>query len=77
VPLLAGAAGGALGAALMLPALPLVTAGDASPHRQYQLGPVWVPGALLVTILGLAAVTAVVLRMLARAEPDRLRAGAR
>lgn len=77
VPLLAGAAGGALGAALMLPALPLVTAGDASPHRQYQLGPVWVPGALLVTVLGLAAVTAVVLRMLARAEPDRLRAGAR
>jgi hypothetical protein len=77
VPLLAGALGGALGAALMLPALPLVSAGDAGPHRDYQLGPVWVPGALLVTVLGLAAVTALVLRMLARAEPDRLRAGAR
>ncbi len=76
VPLVAGLFAGAAGAVLMLPSLSLVSAGDAGVDRVYQLGPYWVPGAVLVTVLALVVATVLVARMLGGSGADRLRAGA-
>ncbi len=75
VPLLAGLLAGAAGAVLMLPSVSLVTAGDAGAYRVYQLGPYWVPGAVLAAVLALAGAALLVARMLGGTGTDRLRAG--
>ncbi|HEY3504651.1 MAG TPA: FtsX-like permease family protein [Actinocatenispora sp.] len=77
VPLVAGLVAGAAGAVLMLPAIRLVTDTDAGVRRVYELGPWWVPGAVLVTVAGLVAAALAVARMLGHARPAALREGAR
>lgn len=75
VPLLTGLVSGALGAVLMLPTMRLVTSTDAGLHRVYELGPWWVPGAVLATVLVLGGGAAAVTRMVGGAAPERLREG--
>jgi putative ABC transport system permease protein len=75
VPVLTGLVAGALGAVLMLPTMRLVTSTDAGLHRAYELGPWWVPGAVLATVLALGGAAAAVTRMLGGAAPERLRDG--
>ncbi|MEV0841418.1 hypothetical protein AB0I55_17910 [Actinocatenispora sera] len=77
IPLLAGLAAGAVGAALLLPVIKLVTATDAGVHRSYALGPFWLPGAVLAVVAAMVAVTVVATRLLERIEPALLRGGAR
>ncbi|BCJ31284.1 hypothetical protein [Actinocatenispora sera] len=77
IPLLAGLAAGAVGAALLLPVIKLVTATDAGVHRSYALGPFWLPGAVLAAVAVMVAVTVVATRLLERIEPVLLRGGAR
>ncbi len=77
LPLVVGVVAGLLGASLMLPSIPLVTAQSGGPPTVYQLGPAWVPGAIALTLVGFVLAVMVVLRMFARATPDRLREGVR
>ncbi|MGA8112172.1 MAG: hypothetical protein WCA46_00765, partial [Actinocatenispora sp.] len=77
VPLLTGLLVGAASSVLLLPSLHLVTSNDSGAHRVYQLGPYWVPGAVLATVLALAVAAGLMTRMLRRVGPERLRNGAR
>jgi hypothetical protein len=77
VPLVAGLVAGAAGAVLMLPAIRLVTDTDAGVRRVYELGPWWVPGAVLVTVAGLVAAALGVTRMIGHPRAALLRTGGR
>jgi hypothetical protein len=74
VPGLAGLAVGLAGATLLLPGIPLVTAGVTGavvmPGRPLALG-----GAVLLTVLGLGLAVVAVLRLVGGATPERLREG--
>ena len=74
-PLLVGGAAGIAGALVMLPGIPLVTAGTPVGPVAWHPGPGALPVALAVTVLGLGFAVLLVLRMLRRATPDRLREG--
>jgi putative ABC transport system permease protein len=76
-PLLVGFLAGAAGAVVMLPGVPLVTVGETSSSLSYRPGFGALPVALAVTLLGFALAVVLVLRMLRRATPDRLRDGVR
>jgi len=73
MPVVVGFAVGAAGAILMLPGVPLVTAGTPAGELTWQPGLGALPVAAGVTVLGLLLTIGVVLRMLRRATPDRLR----
>jgi len=74
-PLLVGGTAGIAGALVMLPGIPLVTAGTPVGPVAWHPGPGALPVALAVTVLGLGFAVLLVLRMLRRATPDRLREG--
>ncbi|MCW2642061.1 MAG: hypothetical protein JWP76_4367 [Dactylosporangium sp.] len=76
-PLLVGFLAGVAGAVVMLPGVPLVTVGVTSPAISYRLGVGVLPVAIVVSALGFAVAVAMVLRLLRRATPDRLREGLR
>ncbi|HET8641775.1 MAG TPA: ABC transporter permease, partial [Pseudonocardiaceae bacterium] len=76
LPLLVGFAVGATGAVLMLPGIPLVTVDRPAGDIGWRPGPGALPVALAVCLAGLLLTLAIVLRMLRRATPDRLREGA-
>jgi hypothetical protein len=76
-PLLVGFLAGAVGAVVMLPGVPLVTVGVASPAISYRPGVGALPVAIVATALGFAVAVGMVLRLLRRATPDRLREGPR
>jgi putative ABC transport system permease protein len=76
-PLLVGFLAGAAGAVVMLPGVPLVTVGVTSPALSYRPGFGALPLAVGVSVAGLALAVLMVLRMLRRATPDRLREGLR
>jgi putative ABC transport system permease protein len=76
-PLLVGFLAGAAGAVVMLPGVPLVTVGSTSDALSYRPGLGALPVALAVMLLGFALAVVLVLRMLRRASPDRLRDGLR
>ncbi|MEV0394655.1 FtsX-like permease family protein [Polymorphospora rubra] len=75
VPLVMGLAAGLGGAALLLPAIPLVTFGPDALDPVYRLGSWWLPGAVAVLTAGLLLATATVLRTVGRADPRLLREG--
>jgi hypothetical protein len=74
LPLVVGLAAGVLGAMVMLPGIPLVTVGVASPVA-LRLGMGALPVAVGVIVLALAAAVLMVLRLLGGATPERLRDG--
>ncbi|HET6213093.1 MAG TPA: FtsX-like permease family protein [Micromonosporaceae bacterium] len=75
MPLVVGFAVGAAGAVLMLPGIPLVTAGTPAGSLSWKPGLGALPVAAAATGLGLLLTVGVVLRMLRKATPDRLRGG--
>ncbi|HEX6497710.1 MAG TPA: FtsX-like permease family protein [Micromonosporaceae bacterium] len=76
-PLVVGFLAGVGGALLMLPGIPLVTVGTPVGAVAYRPGPGALPVATLASLATLLVAALVVLRMLRRATPDRLREGAR
>ncbi len=72
-----GAAAGLAGAALMLPSIALVTAGEATGPVRYGGRMVALPIAVILAVAAMTAVVGLALRMLSRATPDRLREGTR
>ncbi len=76
-PLLVGFLVGAVGALLMLPGVPLVTVGTAGGALTYQPGFGALAVAVVVSLLGFALAVLMILRLLRRATPDRLREGLR
>ncbi|HET8684605.1 MAG TPA: FtsX-like permease family protein, partial [Micromonosporaceae bacterium] len=77
MPLAVGFAVGVVGAVLMLPGIPLVTVDRPAGDIGWRPGPGALPLAVAASLAGLLLTLAVVLRMLHRANPDRLREGAR
>ncbi|MEV4131364.1 FtsX-like permease family protein [Dactylosporangium sp. NPDC049742] len=75
VPLVVGLGAGLLGAMVMLPGIPLVTVGVASPIT-WELGMGALPVAVAAIVLALAAAVLMALRLMGRATPERLRDGA-
>ncbi|MEV4512466.1 FtsX-like permease family protein [Dactylosporangium sp. NPDC049525] len=75
LPLVVGLAAGLVGAMVMLPGIPLVTVGVASPVA-LRLGMGALPVAVAVIVVGLFAAVLMVLRLMGRATPERLRDGA-
>ncbi|GAA3257955.1 FtsX-like permease family protein [Dactylosporangium siamense] len=75
LPLVVGLAAGLVGAMVMLPGIPLVTVGVAEPFT-LRLGMGALPVAVAVIVGGLLAVVLMVLRLMGRATPERLRDGA-
>jgi len=76
MPLAVGFAVGAVGALLMLPGIPLVTVDQPAGDIAWRPGPGALPLAVAASLAGLLVTIAVVLRMLHRASPERLREGA-
>jgi hypothetical protein len=76
-PLVVGFLAGAAGAVVMLPGVPLVTVGVANTALTYRPGLGALPVAMVVSVLGFGLAVLMVLRMLRRATPDRLREGLR
>ena len=77
-PLLVGFVAGVAGALVMLPGIPLVTAGTPTGTVSWRPGPSGaLPVAAAATVVGLALAVLVVLRLLHRATPERLREGTR
>jgi hypothetical protein len=76
-PLVVGFLAGAAGAVVMLPGVPLVTVGVANTALTYRPGLGALPVAMVVSVLGFGLAMLMVLRMLRRATPDRLREGLR
>jgi hypothetical protein len=76
-PLLVGFLAGVLGAVLMLPGVPLVTVGSTGGALTYRPGPGVLPVAVAVSVFGFVLAVLMVLRLLRRATPDRLREGSR
>jgi hypothetical protein len=74
-PLVVGCVAGIAGAAVMLPGIPLVTVGTPAGPVGYRPALGALPVALVATLLGFGLAVALVLRMLGRATPDRLRDG--
>ncbi|MET7424128.1 FtsX-like permease family protein [Dactylosporangium sp. NPDC005555] len=74
VPLVVGLAAGLLGAMVMLPGIPLVTVGVATPIA-WRLTMGALPIAVAAIVIGLAASVLMVLRLLGRATPEQLRDG--
>ncbi|MFI5907076.1 FtsX-like permease family protein [Dactylosporangium sp. NPDC051541] len=75
LPLVVGLAAGIVGALVMLPGIPLVTAGAPAGSFTYEPGLGALPIALAVTVLGLLLTVLFVLRLLGRATPLRLKDG--
>ena len=59
----------------MLPGIPLVTVGQPTGSFTYRPGAGALPVAIAVSLVGLLLAVVLVLRMLHRATPDRLRDG--
>ncbi|WP_426510504.1 FtsX-like permease family protein [Dactylosporangium sp. McL0621] len=76
LPLVVGLAAGIAGALVMLPGIPLVSVGEPAGSFSYEPGFGALPVALGLTVLGLLVTVALVLRLLGRATPARLRDGA-
>src|SRR6185437_12863629 len=75
LPFVVGLAAGVLGALVMLPGIPLVTVGQPTGSFTYRPGAGALPVAIAVSLVGLLLAVLLVLRMLHRATPDRLRDG--
>jgi putative ABC transport system permease protein len=76
LPFLVGLAAGIAGAALMLPSIPLVTAGTATGELTYVPTIAGVlPLAVAGTVVGLIIAVSVVLRLVRGSTPERLRQG--
>ncbi|WP_238008169.1 FtsX-like permease family protein [Dactylosporangium sp. AC04546] len=76
LPFLVGLAAGVVGAFVMLPGIPLVTVGEPAGSFDLRLGMGALPVAVGVTLLGLLLTVLLVLRLLGRATPLRLKDGA-
>jgi putative ABC transport system permease protein len=76
LPFLVGLAAGVVGALVMLPDIPLVTVGQPTGAFSYKLGFGALPVAVAATVAGLLVAVLMVVRILRRATPDRLREGA-
>ncbi|WP_433057266.1 FtsX-like permease family protein [Dactylosporangium sp. CS-033363] len=76
LPLVVGLAAGVVGALVMLPGVPLVTVGEPAGSFSYEPALGALPIALGLTVLGLLGAVALVLRLLGRATPLRLKDGA-
>ncbi|MFG2036684.1 FtsX-like permease family protein [Dactylosporangium sp. NPDC048998] len=76
LPLVVGLAAGIVGALVMLPGVPLVTVGEPAGSFSYEPSLGALPIALALTVLGLLLTVVVVLRLLGRATPLRLKDGA-
>ncbi|MEV6932438.1 FtsX-like permease family protein [Dactylosporangium sp. NPDC051485] len=76
LPLVVGLAAGVAGALVMLPGVPLVTVGEPVGSFSYEPSLGALPIALGLTVLGLLLTVIVVLRLLGRATPMRLKDGA-
>jgi hypothetical protein len=75
LPVLVGLLAGVAGAALMLPGIPLVAVGESLGEITYEPVMGALPAAIGVTVAGLLVAVLVVLRLVSRATPDRLREG--
>ncbi len=75
LPFVVGLAAGVLGALVMLPGIPLVTVGQPTGAFSYRPGLGALPIAVVVSLIGLLVAVLMVLRLLRRATPDRLREG--
>jgi putative ABC transport system permease protein len=75
LPFVVGLAAGVLGALVMLPGIPLVTVGQPAGSFTYRPGLGALPVAVALSLAGLLLAVLLVLRMLRRATPDRLRDG--
>jgi putative ABC transport system permease protein len=75
LPFVVGLAAGVLGALVMLPGIPLVTVGRPTGSFTYRPGVGALPVAIAASLIGLLLAVVLVLRMLRRATPDRLRDG--
>jgi putative ABC transport system permease protein len=75
LPFVVGLVAGLVGALVMLPGIPLVTVGEPTGAFTYRPGLGALPVAVAVSLLGLLVAVLMVLRMLGRATPDRLREG--
>ncbi|HTJ39972.1 MAG TPA: FtsX-like permease family protein [Dactylosporangium sp.] len=76
LPLVVGLAAGIVGALVMLPGVPLVTVGEPAGSFSYEPSLGALPVALALTVLGLLVTVLLVLRLLGRATPMRLKDGA-
>jgi predicted lysophospholipase L1 biosynthesis ABC-type transport system permease subunit len=76
LPFVVGLAAGIVGAIVMLPGIPLVTVGEPTGSFTYEPGLGALPIAVAVSLLGLLIAVLMVLRLLGRATPARLRDGA-
>jgi hypothetical protein len=76
VPLVVGLAAGIVGALVMLPGIPLVTVGTPAGSFSYEPSFGALPAAVALAVLGLLLAVLVVLRLLGRATPLRLKDGA-
>jgi len=76
LPLVVGLAAGLVGAMVMLPGIALVTVGTPAGSFEYEPGLGALPLAVAVTVVGLLLTVLVVLRLLGRATPARMRDGA-
>ena len=74
LPLVVGLGAGLVGAMVMLPGIPLVTVGVATPAT-VRPGTGALPVAAGVIVIGLFAAVLMVLRLMGRATPERLRDG--
>jgi hypothetical protein len=72
-PLVVGLVAGVAGALVMLPGIPLVTVDQPTGAFTYRPGFGALPVAVAVCVLGLLVAVLMVVRMLRRATPDRLR----
>ncbi|HEY2795156.1 MAG TPA: FtsX-like permease family protein, partial [Micromonosporaceae bacterium] len=77
ITLVVGVAAGAAGAVLMLPSIPLVTAGQAIGSVPYSTRLFALYGALVVALAAMAVVVWMAMRVLRRGTPERLREGIR
>lgn len=75
VALIVGVASGLAGAALMLPGVALVSVGVPLGTISYDTRMLVLPAAVATSVLAMTVVTALALRMLRRATPERLREG--
>jgi hypothetical protein len=75
LPVLVGFAAGIAGALVMLPGIPLVTVGTPAGAVDYRPGIGALPVAAVAVVLALSGAVLLVVRMLRRATPDRLREG--
>jgi hypothetical protein len=75
VPLVLGLAAGIAGAVIMLPGIPLVTTGAPVGDISFDIGPGALAVAVVCTVVGLVAAVSLVVGMVRRSTPDRLRDG--